>query len=191
MRKTKSELPLRGLSGSIFCVEDGESLSLRAVGADPGKGIYKLILHGGEGRFRLGTMLPSHGELSLERTLKTEALRRCRCWPPEWGEAVLTFPFSGGEEKREETWETVQAPERLLRDPVLARSAGTCRGWLLRRERDGFSLAAPYETGRAFPLTPLFCLGRVVTLRGKRYILYRFDAVGAPRRPDKRGGQAG
>ena len=187
----KSELPLRGLSGSICCIEDGESVSLRASGKDPGKGLYKLFLRGGEGSFLLGTMLPSEGELRLERTLKAEALRRCRCWPPECGEALLAFPFSSGEEKRGGPWEAIQNPGTLLRDKVLACSAGRCSGWLRRREENGFSLAAPYKTGMAFPLTPLFCLGRVVTLCGRPYVLYHFDENGAPQQPDKQNRQKG
>lgn len=166
--------------GTLTLSQEGNRVRLEAERPEDSQGLYKVWLTGAQGgRLLLGTLAPERGALRLRRTLSVGELERAGCWPPQGAQAPLAFPFSASER-----WYREQHPEQLVRDPVLKKQL---KGPILcRKERDGFSLAAPFRTGAPAPLEPLFCLARVERLEGRLHMVWSFDREGAPRQPNKR-----
>jgi len=146
---------------------------MRVRRADDRRGLYKVWIHGMGGRLLLGTLAPEQGELCLRRRLSRSQLERDRCWPVLGGEVVLAFSFG------QDGWQREEHPERLVRDVVL-RQALKGQRMLLQQTGSGFLLSAPFDTGRPFPLTPLFCLSRVEGGRQGRRAVFAFDREGNP-----------
>lgn len=166
--------------GWLTLREEGPRVCFRAELPDDGRGLYKAYLTGpGGGRVLLGTLIPEGGALRLTRTLSAGELARRGVWPPEGAQAELAFPAAPA------GWTREERPARLMGERMLARCAEGLRGVLLRRRKGDFSLAVPWEAGREFPLTPLFCFARVERLAGKDYAVFRFSARGCPKMPHK------
>ena len=55
---------------------------------------------------------------------------------------------------------------------------------LCQKEASGFSLAAPFRTDRAVPLSALFCLARVERWDGRPHLVWSFDQEGRPKMPE-------
>lgn len=168
----RQEIQLRG-GGKLTVREEGMLVQLQASGPDDGRGLYKVWIHGPGGRLLLGTLMPEGGSLHLRRRLSRGELERSGCWPVTGGETVLAFAFERGRWLREER------PERLVKDVVL-RQALQGQTMLLRRGADGFCLAAPFDSKRPFPLTPLFCLSKTEQVEGGSRVIFCFDKEGNP-----------
>ena len=86
---------------------------------------------------------------------------------------MLAFSF---EQPR---WRREEHPERLVRDEVICRAL---RGTpvLLRRQGDGFCLAAGYDSSRPFPLPALFCFAKLERVEGSIHAVFSFDREGNP-----------
>ena len=164
-----------GASGILQLREEGPRATAEARLPDDGQGLYKVYLTGGS-RVLLGTLIPERGALLLRRTLSIDSLRRQGVWPPTGAEAVLAFspqtPHTG--------WHRTDHPEGAISDPLLRRAVAALPQALLRRDRDGFSLALPWTSGQPFPLTPLFCLSRPQRLEGHWHLVFSFDSAGRP-----------
>lgn len=175
----EERMNMRG-GGSLTLRREGSKVVLEAERPLDGQGLYKVWLHGDRGgKLLLGTLAPENGALRLRRTLSIGALERAGCWPQFWAEAPLAFAFAsqGGR------WYCEQHPERLVDDPVLR---GQIRSSMLcQREAGGFSLAAPFRCDRPTPLPALFCLARVERWEGVPHLVWRFDAEGRPRIPER------
>lgn len=174
------EIQLDG-GGRLTLWEDGGLVQLQVCRSDDRRGLYKVWIHGAEGRVLLGTLVPEQGELRLHRRLSRGQLERDRCWPVVGGEAVLAFSFG------QEGWQREEHPERLVKDVVLRQALSGQRMMLLRGKR-GFLLSAPFDTGRPFPLTPLFCLAKTEEGRQGRRVIFSFDGEGNPVVPNNGGG---
>lgn len=48
-------------------------------------------------------------------------------------------------------------------------------GVRIRREKGRTKLAIPYEEGKEFPLTELFCFAQMRRIDGKCFVVYTFD----------------
>lgn len=79
-----------------------------------------------------------------------------------------------------ETWEAVTAPERLFRAPWLRQRLKGVQGVLTRSAGGCKYLALPYDKGKPFPLTTLFCFARVRPIGEKQYVVYAFDTGETP-----------
>ena len=171
---------LAGGAGWLTVAETGDRAVCAAQLPADGKGLYKCWLLGPEGKALVGTFVPEGGELKLSRTLPVAKLKGCGAWPPTGAEAVMAFSFAGRKPPVPGGWRWEPSPGRLMGEPLLARAAGE-EGALLRREAEGFSLAYPFDPGRPFPLTPLFCFARLERLEGRDYLVFPFRPVGCPR----------
>ena len=173
--------------GQLTCqVRGGQAEVFLEVRPDR-PGLYRGILTGPAGRRDLGLLLPEAGCLRLRRTLDIEELDRAGCWPVRGCRAVLAHAFDrGGAQGEADRWRPLSAPGGCFpQDPVLARAAAETREWFLCRREDGtFSLAAPWDPCRPFPLVPAFCLAGIRTRAGRRWAVYRFRADGTPVLPD-------
>lgn len=168
----RQEFLLKG-GGKLTLWEEGALVQLQAFRNNDGRGLYKVWVHGPGGCRLLGTLAPEGDALRLRRRLTRSELERDHCWPVTGGETVLAFSFAQSGWKREEH------PERLVTDVVL-RQALRGQTMLLRRRERSFCLAANFDTGRPFPLTPLFCLARPEQVEGRSHAVFYFDGEGNP-----------
>lgn len=168
----RQEIELDG-GGTLTFWEDGTLVHMQARRPDDRRGLYKVWIHGVGGRLLLGTLVPEGGELRLRRRLSRGQMERERCWPVVGGEVVLAFSFG------QDGWQSEEHPERLVNDVVL-RQALKGKNMLLRQTGSGFFLSAAFDTGRPFPLAPLFCLSKVEGGQQGRRLIFSFDREGNP-----------
>lgn len=175
-------MSMRG-GGTLSLRHEGPRVHMEAERPADGLGLYKVWLHGDQGgRLLLGTMVPENGALRLRRSLSLGTLERAGCWPQFWAEAPLAFAFTG---QGGGHWYCEQHPECMVADPVLR---GQLEGSMLcKREKGGFSLAAPFRTDRPIPLSALFCLAQVERWNGQLHLVWSFDQEGRPKIPHKTG----
>ncbi|MEG1857564.1 MAG: hypothetical protein RR216_02400 [Pseudoflavonifractor sp.] len=169
-----------GAGGTLLLHEEGPRAYFDADLPDDKRGLYKAYLVGSGGRLLLGTLMPEYGRLRLRRTITTDELRRQQVWPPTGAEAVLAFGFAAEPPRKSPVWVREDDPGRLLGDRLLAGCAEGLCGGLILRTADGFSLALPYERGRAFPMTPLFCFAHIAVIGAREYAVFYFNVRGCP-----------
>ncbi len=80
-----------------------------------------------------------------------------------------------------ERWESVSTPDRLFRAPWLCQRLKGTQGALTRLAGEVRYLALPYDKGKPFPLTTLFCFARVRRIGAACYVVYAFDGQERPR----------
>lgn len=172
---------MRLKGGGQLCVwDEGTWVRLEAVCPDDGKGLYKVWVCGRGGRMLLGTLVPEGDGLHLRRRVSRSELERSGCWPITGGETVLAFSFDRSR------WHREEYPDRLVKDVVL-RQALRGRPMLLRRQADGFCLAAQFDPDRPFPIPALFCLSKMEYVEGKLRAVFCFDRDGNPVVPHNEG----
>ncbi len=71
-------------------------------------------------------------------------------------------------------------PDRGIVEPILVQNLRGVKGVLRQEGEEGFALAMPYFPDKAFPLTPLFCLGRLEEIFGRDYVVFHFSKEGRP-----------
>ena len=79
-----------------------------------------------------------------------------------------------------ETWEPAPDPERLFRSPWLRQRLKGARGARTRQTGERRYLALPYDKGKPFPLTTLFCFAHVRAIGEGTYVVYAFDGQERP-----------
>lgn len=80
--------------------------------------------------------------------------------------------------KPPQEWSWVNCPGRLLAEESLQNLLRETDWGLVKRDTEGFFLAFPYVGREPFPLPPLFCLSRIETMDGRRYLVFRFSRRG-------------
>ena len=55
-----------------------------------------------------------------------------------------------------------------------------CRASLSGRSRGRRELAVPYDVGRPFPLTALFCFAHIRRIHGRSYAIFAFNGEERP-----------
>ena len=128
----------------------------------PGEGLWCAWAVGDRGELRLGVLEPQSGIKRRFSRQMTEPLGKLLR-----GELR---PSSGTE-----TWTAAPEPDRLFRTPWLRKNLHGVHGVLTRTAAERRLVALPYDPGKPFPLTPMFCLARVRDIGGKRYAVYAFD----------------
>lgn len=168
--------------GSLLVRDAGARAVFEAELPDDGRGLYKAYIRGKGGSTLLGTLIPEAGRLRLHRTIPIGELERRGCWPVTGAEGRLEFFFNrdGQRSACAPGWSREENPARLMGEGLLARSAGELRGVLFKREEGGFSLAAPLEKGRDFPMTPLFCFATLENMCERTYAVFHFNGKGYP-----------
>ena len=82
-----------------------------------------------------------------------------------------------------EDWAPAPAPDQLFRSPWLRRRLGGLQGALTRRAGNVRYLALPYDPGKPFPLTTLFCFARLRRIGGGTFAVFAFDGEERPAFP--------
>ena len=125
---------------------------------------------------------------------KTDGLYRA--WiEGEWGELPLGIMENGRLRRRFSPQLTNHIGKPVCaRIESLSKNAGQWRavrdgefrGWQLpstarcRAMGNNYELALRYDERRVFPLLPLFCFAKIVTMDGQRWVIFRFDSTWQP-----------
>jgi len=77
-------------------------------------------------------------------------------------------------EDLESAWIDEPEPQRHFADRELQMVCRAVSGALSKGGKNGMTLLAiPFETGKPFPLMPIFCFGEAIRIRGENYLLFR------------------
>lgn len=79
-----------------------------------------------------------------------------------------------------EGWESAPAPDRLFRAPWLRQRLKGAQRALTRQAGEIRYLALPYDRGKPFPLTTLFCFACIRRIGETAYVVYAFDGQERP-----------
>ncbi|MCI9332834.1 MAG: hypothetical protein HFG05_11810 [Oscillibacter sp.] len=82
--------------------------------------------------------------------------------------------------KEPEIWAPAPFPDRLFRAPWLRQRLKDIQGAQTRQGGALRYLALPYEKGKPFPLTTLFCFARLRQIGEGTYVVYAFDGQERP-----------
>ena len=138
----------------------------------PGEGLWCAWAVGDQGELRLGVLEPCGDRASIRRRFSAQLTapvgKLLR------GEVRPVRPPESGD------WVPLERPDTLFRTPWLREWLGPLSGLLTRSAGGMRYVAAPYDAGRPFPLTALFCLARVVRIGGRDYAVFAFDRTERP-----------
>ena len=127
-------------------------------------GLWYAWLIGGAGELRLGVLEPVSGGLSIRRRLSRRELEPLGTLVR--GEVRDAAAVS--------LWESMTRPQ--FRTPYLREQLQGKSGLLTKPAgQDCRWIAVPYEERAPFPLAAMFCLARVLRIRGRRYAAFAFD----------------
>lgn len=127
---------------------------------------------GDRGELRLGVLEPEGAQGTIRRRFSgrlTAPLGR-----------LLRGEVRPAGTKEPEAWESAPAPDRLFRAPWLRQRLKGAQGARTRRTEEIRYLALPYDKGKPFPLTTLFCFARLRDIEGASYVVYAFDGQDRP-----------
>ena len=166
--------------GELHLCQTGDRAELTAVRKPDGRGLYKVWMSGpGENPVLLGTLAPENGWLRLRKVFPIAELRRQGCWPVRRARCILAFAFQKNSPNQpDDGWYCEPHPEKLLRDPELARQVHG--PMLCSRQDTNFRLAAEFRTDKPVPLQSLICFVKFKKIRGKIHIIWDFTADGIP-----------
>lgn len=171
--------------GQLEITQEGAAVRLKVHCPLDESGLYKAWIHGKQGEYLLGTLIPERDHLVLERTVSREELIRAGCWPVTGGKCILSFHFTDTENKyKSSSWHWEHRPYQRLSDPVLAEAAASWGSMLVREGIQGFQLAVPADPHHPFPLLPLFCLACIHLIDGQPHVVFSFLPSGEPELPD-------
>ena len=136
------------------------------------EGLWCAWAVGDQGELRLGVLEPEGRQGSIRRRFSlqlTAPLGR-----------ILRGELRPAGVREAETWEDAPEPERLFRGQWLRQRLRGARGTLTRQAGETRYLALPYDPGKPFPLTALFCFARLRSIGEKRFVVYGFDRQERP-----------
>ena len=136
------------------------------------EGLWCAWAVGDRGELRLGILEPGEGQGTIRRRVSrqlTGPLGR-----------LLRGEVRPAEVREPEVWESAAEPEGLFRAPWLRQRLKGARGALTRKVGDTRYLALPYDQGKAFPLTTLFCFAHIRRIGEAAYVVYAFDRQDHP-----------
>ena len=171
----KLAIRLDGANCGELCMEEwGLYVRYQAVCRLEETEPVRLFAVGERGELRLGVLQPENGCFVLRRQLSAREVypigkllrAELRRFDPETG-----------------TWREEAEPEKLFKRPELKKKLQGTGGILVCRSRGRCFVAFPFDTGKPFPVTELFCLARVRRIRQKEYAVFCFDGEEQPMVP--------
>ena len=156
--------------GELITEENGLYICYRAV-CRPCGGPVRLFAVGECGELRLGVMQPENGCLVLNRRIS------CR-------ESAAAGRLLRGEVRpflpQECGWHFLAETEPLFCGRELQMRIRKIKDCMACGGNEQWFLAAPFETGKPFPLVELFCFARMRRIGQREYAVFCFDASGQP-----------
>jgi hypothetical protein len=128
---------------------------------------------GDRGELRLGVLEPEGDQAAIRRRFShqlTAPLGR-----------LLRGEVRSADRCGEEIWEAAPQAGQLFRTPWLRQQLRGASGALTRTEAGRRYLAMPYDKGKPFPLTPMFCFAEPRQIHGARYVVFCLDQNDWPR----------
>lgn len=139
----------------------------------PREGLWCAWVIGDLGELRLGILEPAGRQAFIRRRFSermTAPLGR-----------ILRGELRSANGKAEtETWEAAPEPGQLFQANWLRKRLQGARGALTRTGHGCRYLALPYDKGKPFPLTTLFCFARIRQIQGGTYAVFAFNGQEAP-----------
>lgn len=139
----------------------------------PSEGLWCAWAVGDRGELRLGVLEPEGDRAVIRRRFSD------RMTAP-LGKLLQGEMRPVGERAERARWEAAPEPDRLFREPWLRQRLRGAQGALTRTEGGCRLIALPYDKGKCFPVTTLFCFARVQNINGAAYAVYAFDAQESP-----------
>lgn len=136
------------------------------------EGLWCAWAVGDRGELRLGVLEPAGNQGTIRRRFSgqlTAPLGR-----------LLRGEIRPAGVREPESWEPLPTPESLFRAPWLRQRLKGVQGALTRKTADIRYLALPYDKGKPFPLTTLFCFARLRKIGPSFYVVYSFDGQERP-----------
>lgn len=136
------------------------------------EGLWCAWAVGDRGELRLGVLEPEERQGAIRRRFSrqlTAPLGR-----------LLRGEVRPAGVREPEGWEPAPSPDQLFRAPWLRQRLNGVQGALSRRAGETRYLALPYDKGKPFPLTTLFCFARLRRIGAAAYVVYAFDGQERP-----------
>lgn len=136
------------------------------------EGLWCAWAVGNQGELRLGVLEPSGKQGSIRR-------RFSRQLTAPLGRLIRGEIRPAGA-REPEAWEPASSPGQLFRALWLRQRLRETRGALTRTAGETRYLALPYDKGKPFPLTTLFCFAHIRKIGTGDYVVYAFDRTDRP-----------
>ncbi|WP_298019594.1 hypothetical protein [uncultured Dysosmobacter sp.] len=134
----------------------------------PRAGLWCAWVVGDRGELRLGLLEPDGRQASIRRRFSGQMTAPL-------GRVLRGELRLAGGRPEAERWEAAPKPEELFRAGWLRQRLRGREGALTRTARGCRYLALPYDKGKPFPITTLFCFARIKCIRGEAYAVFAFD----------------
>ena len=138
----------------------------------PGEGLWCAWAVGDRGELRLGVLEPCGDRATIRRRFSarlTAPLGKLR-----QGEIRPAHP------PEPEDWTPLERWAVRPRSPWRREQLHLVSGVLVREEQGRRELAVPYDVGRPFPLTALFCFAHIRRIHGRSYAIFAFNGEERP-----------
>lgn len=168
----KYPLLLEGKPAGEFTAEREGLYTWFSAQCPLGPGLWCAWAVGDRGELRLGVLEPEGKQGVIRRRFSgrlTAPLGR-----------LLRGEVRPAGTREAEDWAPAPAPDQLFRAPWLRRRLGGLQGALTRRAGDVRYLALPYDPGKPFPLTTLFCFARLRRIGQGAFLVFAFDGEERP-----------
>lgn len=140
----------------------------------PDSGLWCVWAVGDRGELRVGVAEPQGDMATISRRFsgqQTQTLGGLR--------RALLRP-AGEQSQKCQDWQPLGRPEQWFSTPWLRAQLSQLQGVLIHRTEEGCRLAIPWDCGKPFPLTQLFCLASLCQLEGGPYLIFNFDRRETP-----------
>ena len=163
--------------GTMNCWEEGEKVFFRVEFPEGTGEQYKVWLVGNGGNEMLLGTAGHQGDLPrLFRTMSRTQLKYSGCWPVQ-GVRVGRIPNQ--QRKRVDEWYCEEHPERFLHEDI--RNGVQLEPMFCRQYAGGVELALPFSGNKPIGLNYLFCFAVLKQIKGKQYLVWKFDREGKPK----------
>ena len=156
--------------GEMTVTQEGLYLQFHARAALNGKVIPRIYLKGERGELLLGVAEPAEGGYLLRRRLSVGAVEPLGAL--QWAQVSV-------QGEKEDAWRALGGEEVQLCRRYCSVLPPLQNG-LFRLHFGVREIAFPCGEGMPFPMTGIFCLARVVKIRGREYAVFSFDQRGEP-----------
>lgn len=171
------ELP----NGAVTIRQEGRCAVCRAIYRTDEPSLFKAWLIGKRGRILLGTLIPEGGALRLHRSIEISQLERQGAWPPTGAEILAAYSLTTRHPPK--GWCLQNEPWKMSELGEFRSSVQNFPWCFLRKNAKGIQIAIPWELGKTFPLSQLFCLASIKQFDGDLYLTFCFSAQGKPELP--------
>ncbi len=153
--------------GELSVIPEGLYIRFSARCPLPGEGLWRAWAVGDRGELCLGILEPEGRQGAVCRRFSQQSAAPLG--------HLLRGEVRPAWAREPEDWAPAPVPDQLFRVPWLRQRLRGAQGALTRRTGEVRYLALPYDKGRPFPLTTLFCFASLREIRTGTFVVYAFD----------------